>query len=215
MVGGELAARLVENKHDIVIIDRDKEVCDRLYSELGIVAIHGNAAHIETLNEAGIKKADVIVASMRDDVDKLACVTLAKSFGVQRIVVRMRDPAYAEAYKIAGATSIVRVMDLLINEMIMDIEQPEVRRIMTISSGRGEIFMVVIPKGAKVAGKNVESITKSQKFPNQCVFIAVHNPSVEEISFPKGEHIINEGDSVFLIAPAEDVKKAADFLISK
>ena len=106
-------------------------------------------------------------------------------------------------------------MDLLINEMIMDIEQPEVRRIMTISGGRGEIFMVIIPEEAKVAGKNVQEITKSGKFPDQCVFIAVHSLGAEEISFPRGDHVINEGDSVFLIAPAGNVKRAADFLTAK
>jgi len=215
MVGGELARRLVENKHDVVVIDQDKEVCDRLYSEFGVVAVNGNAARIETLKEAGIEKADVIVTAMRNDVDKLACVILAKSFGVPQIVVRMRDPAYEDAYRLAGATSIVRVMDLMINEMMMDIEQPQVRRIMTIAGGRGEIFMVIVPQGAKVAGRSVGDITKNSKFPAQCVFIAVYNQAAEEISFPRGDHIINEGDSVFLISPTESVKKAADFLIDR
>jgi trk system potassium uptake protein TrkA len=215
IVGGELAFQLVENKHDVVIIDRDKGACDKLYSEIGVIAINGNGARIETLNEAGIEKADVVVAAMRDDVDNLACAILAKSLDVPQIIVRMRNPAYENAYKLAGVTSIVRVADLMINEMIMDIEQPEVRRIMTIAGGRGEIFMVIIPQDAKVAGKNVGDITKSAKFPQQCVFIAVYNEEVEELSFPRGDHVINEGDSVFLISPTGNVKAAADFLTDR
>ena len=58
MIGGELALKLIENRHDVVIIDRDKEICDRLYSEIGVVAIYGNASRIETLKEAGIEKAE-------------------------------------------------------------------------------------------------------------------------------------------------------------
>ena len=213
VVGGELAFKLVESKHDVVIIDKDKEVCDRLYSEIGVIAINGNGARIETLNEAGIEKADVVVAAMRDDVDNLTCAILAKSFNVPQVIIRMRNPAYENAYKLAGVTSIVRVADLMINEIIMDIEQPEVRRIMPIAGGRGEIFMVIVPQGAKVAGKSVEAIVKNSKFPSQCVFIAVYDQKAEELSFPKGDHVINEGDSVFLISPTEDVKEAADFLI--
>jgi trk system potassium uptake protein TrkA len=215
VVGGELAFKLVENKHDVVIIDRDKEVCDRLYSEIGVIAINGNGARIETLDEAGIKKADVVVAAMRDDVDNLACAILAKSVEVPQIIVRMRNPAYENAYSLVGVTSIVRVADLMINEMIMEIEQPEVRRIMRIAGGRGEIFMVVIPQDAKVAGKSVEDIVGNSKFPLQCVFIAVYCQNAEELSFPRGDHVINQGDSVFLISPTEDVKKAADFLIDR
>jgi len=212
MIGGELGLKLVENKHDVVVIDQDKEACDRVYSEIGAIAINGNAASIETLKEAGIEKADTVVAAMGNDVDNLACAILAKSFGVSHIIVRMRDPAYENAYRLAGVTSIVRVTDLMINEMMMEIEQPEVRRVMTIGGGRGEIFMVIVPQGAKATGKTVQDIVKSPKFPSRCVFIAVYNQEAEEISFPRGEHVINEGDSVFLISPSEDVKEAADFL---
>jgi len=214
MVGGELVRRLVEHKHDVVIIDQDKEVCDRLYSEIGVIAVNGNGTRIEILREADIRKADVVVAAMSGDVDNLACAILAKSLGVPQIIVRMRDPAYEDAYRLAGVTSIVRVIDLMINEMIMEIERPGVRRIMTIGGGRADIFMVIIPQGAKVTGKSVEDITKNSKFPSQCVFIAVYNQEREEFAIPRGNQVINEGDEVFLISTAEDIKEAADFLTS-
>ena len=212
MVGSEVAASLVEKKHDVVIIDRDKEVCDRIYSEIGVIAVNGDASNIETLVEAGVRKADVLAAMMRNDVDNLACAILAKSLDVPRVIVRMRNTAYENAYRLAGANSIVRVADLMVNEMMMEIEQPDVRRIMTIGGGRGEVFMVTIPQGSRAAGKSVGDITKDSRFPAQCVFFAVYNNETEEISFPRGEHIINEGDQVFLVAPTENVKKAADFL---
>jgi trk system potassium uptake protein TrkA len=215
MIGGELALRLVENRHDVVIIDRDKEVCDRIYSETGVIAINGNAATIRTLKEAGVEKADIVVAAMGSDIDNLACAVLAKSFGVSQIIARMRDPAYENAYNLAGVTSIVRVTDLMINEMILDIEQPELRRIMPIAGGRGEIFMVIVPQDAKVAGKTVGDIAKNSKFPSQCVFIAVYNQDAEVLSFPRGDQVINEGDSVFLISPVEDLDKAVDFLTDR
>ena len=212
IVGGELAFKLVENRHDVIIIDKDKEVCDRLYSEIGVVAINGDGARIEILKEADIEKADIVVAAMRDDVDNLTCAILAKSLNVPQIAVRMRDPAYEDAYKLAGATSIVRVADLMVNEMMMEIEQPQVRRIMTIAGGGGEIFMVIIPPNARIAGMSVSEIANSAKFPSQCVFISVYDQEKEEISFPRGDHVINEGDSVFLVSTTDDVKEAADFL---
>jgi len=215
MVGGELARKLVENKHDVVIIDQDKEVCDKLYSEIGVVAINGNASHIEILTEADIRKADVVIAAMSGDAHNLACAVLAKSLGVPQIIVRMRDPAYEDAYNLAGVTSIVRVIDLMINQMIVAIEQPKVRSITTIGGGRADIFMVIIPQGAKVAGKSVDDITKNPKFPSQCVFIAVYNQESEQFSIPRGKQVINEGDEVFLISTAEEIKEAADFLTAR
>ncbi len=212
IVGGDLTLKLVEKKHDVVIIDKDKEICDRFYSEAGVVAINGNGARIETLHEADINKADVVVGAMREDVDNLTCAILAKSLGVPQIIVRMRNPAYEDAYKLAGVTSIVRVADLMINQMMIEIGHPMVRIITTIGGGRGEIFMMVIPPGARIAGMCVQDIARMSRFPKQCVFIATYSQESEEISFPRGDHIINEGDEVFLISPTEGVKKAADFL---
>ncbi|MCD6335635.1 MAG: TrkA family potassium uptake protein [Candidatus Latescibacteria bacterium] len=212
MVGSALARKLLEAKHDVVIIDQNKETCDKLYAQTGVVAIHGNVARIEILNEAAIEKADVAIAATGSDADNLACAILAKSFGVPRIIVRMRNPAYEKAYRLAGVTSIVRVLDLMVNQMIMEIEQPRVRRIVTIGGGKADIFVIIIPQGAKVAGKSVEAIARHPKFPSQCVFIAVYNEQTEEFSIPRGERVIREGDEVFLISTAEDIKMAADFL---
>ena len=97
MVGGGLVRMLLDNKHDVVLIEKNKETCDKLYAETGVVAINGSATSIEALNEAGINKADVLVAATGQDADNLACAILAKSFEVPQIIVRMRDPAYKNA----------------------------------------------------------------------------------------------------------------------
>jgi trk system potassium uptake protein TrkA len=214
MVGGVLIRRLIENKHDVVLVDPHQEVCDKLYAETGVVAVNGSAASIEALKETGIEKADVVVAATGSDADNLACAILAKSFAVPRIIVRMRNPAYEKPYRLVGADTIVRVTDLMVNQMMGEIENPEVRRITTIGGGRADIFVVIVPKGAKVAGKNVEDITSSDQFPSQCVFVALYNQEREEFSIPRGKQVVNEGDELFLISTAENIKKITDFLIA-
>ncbi|MFW5798691.1 MAG: NAD-binding protein, partial [Planctomycetota bacterium] len=42
LVGGMVARKLLENKHDVVVVDADKAICDRLYAETGVVTIFGN-----------------------------------------------------------------------------------------------------------------------------------------------------------------------------
>jgi trk system potassium uptake protein TrkA len=212
LVGGELARRLVENKHDVVVIDSDKETCENIYTEIGVVAIHGNVARVETLQEAGITKTDVFVGATGSDTDNLAGAILAKSFGVPQIIVRMRNPAYENAYKLAGVTSITRVTDLMVNQMIVEIEKPRVRKVMTIGGGKADIYSVIIPKGAKVAGQTVESIARNPGFPPNCVFIAVYDRDTKALSIPRGPQVINESDEILLISPAEDIKKVTDFL---
>jgi len=215
MVGGGLVRGLLDNKHGVVIIEQHKEICDQLYAETGVVAITGSATSIQALNEAGIRKADVVVAATGSDADNLACAILAKSFDVPRVIVRMRDPAYKNAYIVAGVNSIIRVTDLMVNQMMMDIENPEVRRITTIGGGKADIFLVKVPEGAKVAGKSIKDIVGSRHFPSECTFVAVYDQKTELFSIPRGMQVINEGNELFLISAAENIKKAVDFLTTK
>ena len=215
MVGGGLVRSLLDNKHDVVLIEQHKELCDKLYAETGVVAITGSATSIQALTEAGIRKADVVVAATGSDADNLACAILAKSFDVPRVVVRMRDPAYKNAYIVAGVSSIVRVTDLMVSQMLMDIENPEVRRITTIGGGKADIFLVKVPEGANVAGKSIKDIVDSRHFPSECTFVAVYDQKTEQFSIPRGLQMINEGNELFLISAAENIKKAVDFLTAK
>jgi len=215
MVGGQLARRMLENKHDVVLIDPRKEVCDKLYAETGVVAVNGSGTNIEVLKEAGLAKADVVVCATPNDADNLVCAILAKSLGVSHIIVRMRDPEYENAYREAGIDRIVRVTDLMVNQMLMEIEHPKLRRIRAIGGGRANIFMVVVPQEAKVAGQSIKNIAGNSAFPGDCIFIATYNQEKEEFSIPKGAQVINEGDELFLISKAENIKKIVDFLTAQ
>jgi trk system potassium uptake protein TrkA len=215
MVGGGLVHSLSDNKHDVVLVEQQKDICDKLYAETGVVAINGSATSIEALSEAGVRKADVVVAATGADADNLACAILAKSFNVPRVIVRMRDPAYKNAYVIAGANAIVRVTDLMVNQIMIDIENPQVRRITTIGGGKADIFMVKVPDDAKVAGKSVQDIVESRHFPSECVFVAVYNQQTETFSIPRGKQVITEGNELFLISAAENIKAAVDFLTAR
>ncbi|MHC4143965.1 MAG: potassium channel family protein [Planctomycetota bacterium] len=178
MVGGGLIRRLLDNKHDVVLVEQQKEICDKLYAETGVVAINGSVTNIRALTDADIRKADVVVAATGSDADNLACAILAKSFDVPSTI-------------------------------------PEVRRITTIGGGKADIFIVNVPDGAKVAGKSIKDIVDSRHFPHQCTFVAVYDQQTEEFSIPRGKQIINEGNELFLISAAENIKKAVDFLTAK
>lgn len=215
LIGSDLARGLAEKKHDVVVIDHSKEVCDRLYAETGVIAVHGAIAHMGTLREARIEKADAVVAATGSDTANLTFAVLAKSLGVPQIVVRMRDPAYESAYRVAGVNHIVRVTDLMVNQVIVDLEQPDVRRLTTIGGGRADIFGIDVPERGDIAGKRVREIAQSPGFPSQCVIIAVLNQKTGQFVIPRGEQVINEGDELFLISTAADITAAAAVITAR
>jgi len=57
LIGYETTIVLTRNKHDVVVIDVKREVCDKVHAETGAIAVNGNATDIRVLSEAGGAKA--------------------------------------------------------------------------------------------------------------------------------------------------------------
>jgi len=212
LMGRALARRLAENKHDVVVIDQDRAACEAVSSRIGVLAIHGGATSIDILEDAGIKKADVAVGAMPVDADNLAFTLLARNFDVPRVMVRMRNPRYETAYKLAGVTWCVNVSELFVRQLAVEIEQPEFRQVATFGSGKAAIVVSVVPEDASVHGMTVEAIAKSQDFPDECVIAGIFREEEEKFIFPRGAIEIRSGDRVFLAADTDNLGRAADFL---
>ncbi len=212
LIGSALARKLSEKKYDVVVIDCDKQACDKLYAETGTVAITGSITNIATLKEAGAEKADILVAASASDTDNLTCCILASSLKIPRIIARMRDEAYEQAYRLAGVTTLMRVTDLMANQMLVDIENPTVQQITTVCSGRGNIFKINIDENSPAIGKTIQSIVQNKRFPKQCVFVAIFNNETGDFAIPNGNHVIISADEIVLVATAENIQKAVDFL---
>ena len=212
IIGQEITKVLTENKHDVVVIDKDPDVCESIYADTGALTINGNATDIHILEKAGARKADVILCLMHQSADNIACALLARSLGIPRIVSRLRNPRYEEAYKLAGVTSIVRMADLLVNQIIMEIEQPKVRKIMTLGGGKAEIYAAKVPKGAKIAGMTIKEVAQKKNFPSECLFVGLYKEEKGEFLIPRGSHVVDEGDMVFLLSRSKFIKKATDLI---
>ena len=212
VTGYLLLKMLVEKKHDVVVIDVDREVCEEVYAETGAMTIHGSATDIRTLEKAGTKNSDVVLCLVRHDSDNIAISILAKSLGVKSIIALLRKPEYAPAYKSAGVTTIISLTDLLLHQLMMEIEQPNVKSIMPLGGGKAEIYAVEVPPGAKSIGMTVRQITEQRGFPKECVFVGIYHEDSDIFCIPRGDHDLKEWDTIFLVSNSQYIKPATDFL---
>ena len=211
LIGSQITPLLVENRHDVVVIDINREVCEQVHAETGALTVHGSATDIRVLDEAGAGKADVVLCLMRHDGDNIACALLSKSLGVERIVARMRNPRYEQAYRQAGVT-VVRVADLLLTQIITEIERPVVRSIMQLGGGKAGVYAVRIPQGAKCLGMAIREIAQHKDFPTECVFMGIYDESDDTFLIPRGDYVLQEDHTVFLVSKSQFIKQATDFL---
>ncbi len=212
LFGGGLARVLVGGRHDVVVIDQHRDVCENVSSRVGALAVHGAATNIETLEEAGIRKAEVAVGALPEDAGNLAFGVLARSFDVPRVMVRMRNPQYETAYKLAGITRTLNLRDMFVNQLVLEIEQPATRQVATFGRGKASIVVLRVPDGALIHGKTVKEITQDSNFPTECVIAGILREDPATFVFPRGAADIRSGDRVFLSARTENVRKAAEYL---
>lgn len=215
VIGFQVVKMLVTNKHDVVVIDLDRAVCEAIYADTGAVIINGSATDIRILEKAGVRNSDVMACLVRNDSDNIACALLSKSLGVPSIIALLRKPEYEEAYRTVGVTQVISTTDILAHQLIVEIEQPKVRKIISIGGGKAEIYAVHIPADAKCVGLMVKEITQEKNFPRDCVFMGIYHETKDLFFIPRGDHSLDALDTVFLVANGQNIKKATDFLTRK
>lgn len=209
-IGRTLAKQLVEQKHDVVVIESDVEACERIYSKYGAVTINGNLTDLGVLESAGIERCEVAVATTRQDSDNLAFALLAKHHNVPQIIVRMGDPRFEDIYKAAGVTNIARGKEFVINQMMVNIEIPELRGVITL----GDIEMCIynLPEDAQCAGQKIMDLVQQEGFPQNINIACVYQDPTCNFCVAKGPTELQPKDRLFICGKREDIRKAIKFL---
>jgi len=214
VVGSSITKKLIRD-HDVVVIDEKQSVAEKVYAKYGAVSVVGNATNIDVLKDAGIKKAEVAIGVMDTDSNNLSFTLLAKNFGVKKILVRMRNPEYKNAYEMAGATNVGAVNEMLVDNFIIDIEEPSIRKVISIGEGNAEVSIVTLNENFVRSGHTVSQIVNSEGFPTDCVIAGIFDQDSRKLRIPKGDTKIYKNDQIFLVATRENMEKAADFLLNK
>lgn len=96
-VGTRVAAALDAN-HDVVMIDVNTDRIDRLRYDLDVLTVPGDSSAIETLREAGIKDADILIAiTDSDEINIITCGT-ARALTDVTTVARVKNLKYIDTW---------------------------------------------------------------------------------------------------------------------
>jgi len=215
VTGRRLAGKLADGRHDLVVVDLNRDLCEALSAEFGVVAVCGNATDIATLEEAEIERADVAVGLMRSNADNLAFCLLARGAGVERIIARMPNPKYRAAYERAGVTSILDVAGLFLDRLVLEIEHPPVHQVASIADDQGAIVWVTIAEGSAAVGRPLDELRADRRFPHGCVISGLIRADTDRLLFPAGRDRLLQGDRVLLVGTIEGLARAADLFGEK
>ena len=164
-VGSTLAEQLQEEDTDLTLIDTDADVINNLTEDIDAMGIVGNGASINTLMEAGVKTADIMIAVTASDELNLLCCTVAKQVGDCAAIARVRTPDYS---KEAGYLREKLGLTMIINpELEASLETarilylPTALEVNSFAHGQAEIVKFKIPEGNLLDGMTIATLGKS------------------------------------------------------
>jgi len=96
---GSTTAESLADEHEVVVIDRDPDRVESLTYELDVLPIEGDASEMETLEEADVGEADLLVASTDDDETNIIACGIAKVCGDVFTIARTKSPKYLRPWE--------------------------------------------------------------------------------------------------------------------
>lgn len=210
-VGSALAARLVAEQHQVTVVERDAATCHRLFEDIGVVTVCGDATDPRVLESTGIINADIAAGVLARDAENLAFATLVRALCPARVMVRMLDSRYREAYRLAGVSELVEEAEVVVAKMTTAIDFPQVAGSLPLGAGDAILFELKVSPKAVVAGRTVAQVRAQPDFPRECVFIGVLDPE-GRITLPDGNTVLRADHTLILVARRAELARAVECL---
>ncbi len=209
-VGSRLAALLLSAGHEIAVVERDRERCRRLEEGLGSVAVRGNGTSSVALTEAGITRADLVVATTgRDDVNLVICRLAKVRFNVQRATSLVSEPDLIDLFGLAGVDAVVDVTDLLVEELHRGVLPQGFSRLLPVPGpGARSLLNFTVPANSPAADKRLSDLPVPESVVVSLV-ISVDGTAV----IPTRDTTIRAGDEVIAVATDEDRETLSNLLL--
>ncbi len=204
-VGSTLAFQLVKEGHDVVVIDTEEERIKDLQNMTDIMALCGNGAKIDVLEEAEAGFSDIVIAATSaDEVNILACF-MARQLGAQKTIARVRNPDYRKQLELMkeeiGLSMIVNPELSAANEISRILRFPTADDVEIFCRGQVELVDYSIRDDCPLCGLSLMDVYLKYKV--KILVCAVRRG--EEVTIPNGEFVLQAGDTISITASPKNI----------
>ncbi|MBV8645613.1 MAG: TrkA family potassium uptake protein [Candidatus Eremiobacteraeota bacterium] len=194
-VGTYLARALLKQNHEVVVIEKDARKAQMMTNLLETdLAVVGDGCDPNILAQAGIARADVVVADTGDDEDNLVVCVITKKQSQARCIARVNNPKNKLIFESLDAERPVTVISS--TELILEIIEERVNAsdlepLARIGNGELEIVQLHIAEHSPADGKRLADVA----LPRGSIVVAVDRGN-GEVVVPNGETVLRRGDDV-------------------
>ena len=198
-VGTAIASDLNMSGHDVLLIEKDPDLVERLRPTIDVSWVAADACEVTSLDAAGLATVDVVVAATGDDEDNLVISLLAKQeFGVPRVVARVNHPKnewlFNENWGVDLSVSTPHLITALVEEAV---SVGRLVRILQFEGGNVRLVEATLAENAPVVDKAIRDLD----IPRDATIVAVVRS--EHVVMPRGDTIFEAGDEVLAMVTGD------------
>lgn len=207
-VGQALAEQLNKEDNNVTVIDTDRKIVEAAASRFDVMGVAGNGATHVIQQEAGITRADLLIAVTGSDELNLLCCLIAKKAGKCKTIARVRSPQYNNETPFLkdelGLAMVINPEFAAAAEIARILRFPSAIKIDTFAKGRLEILKFRLPENSPLAGCAVKDI--NVKFNSDILVCTIERG--DEAYIAHGDFVFEEKDVISIVASP---RKAHDF----
>ena len=201
-VGWNLARIMLERRHTVSLIERDRQKCEKLADELDAAIFRGDGTNVAVLEAAGTQDADVFMTVTGSDQDNLvACQVARDHFHAKKVISRVNDPRNIETFRVLGIENIVSSTDILTKMIEQEADLAHMHLISTLNQGKAGICSMTLPSNTALDGVALKDIS----LPRGTLVISLIRRGV--LTIPNGSTLLQAGDE--LVAVSEEKSQKA------
>ncbi len=199
-VGYYLAKELVEEGHEVLVIEKDATKVERIAEDLGDITLRGDGCEAATMEMAGFGRADMVIAVTGDDEDNLVVCQVAKAkFNVPRAVARINNPKNEDVFKKLGIDTTVSATSAILAQIEQELPTHPLIPLLTLKGGGLEMVEVKVPENSAAVGKRIGEILLPQQ---SLIALIVDEDGVPRV--PKNDTVVRAGDEIVAVTRTEN-----------
>ncbi len=205
-VGTTLARGLLLEGHDVTLIDSSETLQDSTAQEYDVLVVKGNCAAKNTLLDARVQDADLLVAATGKDEINLLCCTTAHGINPRlHTIARIRNPEYTDQIyalrHVFGLSMVINPERQAATEIDRLLKYPGFLRRDTFAKGKAEIVELRIDGKCKLCNVSMTALNNVIG----CKVLVCGVLRNGHAIAPNGNFTLREGDRIFVTAPTENL----------
>ena len=210
VVGEALCSELSQINNDVVLIEKNEDILNKIIEKNDVTGLAGNGASYENLLEAGVDSADIFIAvTEADELNIISCI-IARKLGAKYTIARVRNPEYSTNMRFVreelGISMMINPEEEAAKTIMNTLKFPNAESVDTFFSNRANILELLIEKDSQLVGfqlKNLESHLKEKVI--ICIVERENN-----IIIPTGDFILAENDTIYVTGTNDAVASFYD-----